>query len=596
MTRSDLLTSADRAGPLGLRAVASGARGRLWAPEAAAVAVVAHPGGARERTVPATRGARGVWDVEVRGLAHADRYLIEVDGARVPDPWARGFPEGCDRPPALVDPAAIGAQGERPRPPARSLRDAVLYELHVGTFTPAGTLDAAVERLDHLAELGVTHIELMPVAAFPGDRGWGYDGIFWQAVHHAYGGPGALVRLVDAAHERGLAVVLDVVFNHIGPTGDRAWDAFGPFFTDRHRTPWGRAINVDGPGADLVRETIFQAAEHWLATVGVDGLRVDACHAIVDQSAHHVLAELVERARQARPDAVLIAESGLNDPRTLHPAERGGWGFDADWADDLHHALRTVLTNERRAWLSDFGTVAQVAAALHRPYVHAGTYSAYRDRRFGAPADDIEPWRFVVFAQNHDQVGNRPVGDRLPSEARPLAAMLTLLGSATPMLFQGEELDDDAPFAFFTDHRDPFIADATREGRRREFADWAAEAHEAVPDPQDPATFERSKLTWRDDERARTALARYRRMIELRAEVPRIDAEVSYDEEARWVRADLGHWSLVASFATEAAIVPCPGGEVAFATHPQVPEAVGRGGGIALPPLGGALVHTGGSR
>lgn len=580
---------------LGLHPTPEGARAELWAPAADAVSIVIDPRGRSPRSFAAEPGARGTWSVDLPDVGHGSRYLIEIDGERVVDPWARSLPEGTERAAAVVDPAAIGAMGDRPPPPAHHLRDAVLYELHIGTFTPEGTLDAAIERLDHLAALGITHVELMPVAAFPGARGWGYDGIFWSAVHQPYGGLAALVRFVDAAHALGLAVVLDVVFNHIGPTGDRHHDAFGPFFTDRHQTPWGRAINVDGAGSDLVRETIFQAAEHWLAVAGVDGLRVDACHAIVDQSARHVLAELTDRARRARPDALLIAESGLNDPRTLRPEAAGGWGFDADWADDLHHTLRTLLTGERRAWLADFGTVAQAAKALRQPYVHDGTYSAYRDRRFGAPADDLEPWRFVVFAQNHDQVGNRPVGDRLPPEARPLAPLLTILGSSTPMLFQGEELDEDAPFAFFTDHQDPFIADATRAGRRREFADWAAAVDETVPDPQDPATFERSKLRWPDTDRARRTLDRYRHMIALRADVPRVAPVVEHDEAARWLRADYGAWTLVASFAHEPRIVPCPRGAVAFATHEQVAAAVGPGGGLALPALGGALVHTGGA-
>jgi maltooligosyltrehalose trehalohydrolase len=567
---------------------------RLWAPGAAAVSVDVRPVGGPERSVRAAAVEGGRWIAELGPLQHGDRYLVTVDGRAVADPWARWFPDGIERWPAYVDLAAIGATppgiAARPPRPELDLRSAVLYELHVGTFSPEGDLRGVERHLDHLVDLGVTHLELLPIAAFPGDRGWGYDGIFWSAVHHAYGGPEAMVALVDRAHERGLGVILDVVFNHIGPTGDRSYDAFGPFFTDRHRTPWGSAINVDGPLSDPVRETIFQAATWWVDEVGVDGLRVDACHAIVDQSANHVLAELVARVRAVHPGALMIAESGLNDPATVREPALGGWGFDADWADDFHHAVRTVLTEDRTAWLGDFGSVAQLAKAFRRPYVHDGTWSAYRQRRFGAPADDVAPERFVVFSQNHDQVGNRPFGDRLPPDVRPLAAMLTLLSPFTPMLFMGEELDEDAPFQFFTDHRDPFIADATRDGRRSEFADWMVATGEEVPDPQARSTFERSKLSWRDDDRARSALDLHRRLIATRAHLPDVEPTVTADETARWLRVDRGRFALLANLAPRPTEVPCPAGSVVVASDPSTPRAV-RSGALALGALAGALVH-----
>jgi maltooligosyltrehalose trehalohydrolase len=541
---------------------------------------------------------RGRWRADLPDLRHDDRYRVVVDGRPVVDPWARRLPDGTDGWAAHVDPAASGCvppgTGGRPVRPQVDPQRVALYELHVGAFSEAGDLASVEARLDHLCELGITHLELMPIAQFPGDHGWGYDGIFWQAVHHAYGDPAALASLVDRAHERGLGIVLDVVFNHVGPGGDRHLDAFGPFFTDRHRTPWGAAINVDGPGSDDVRRTIFEAAAWWVGEVGVDGLRVDACHAIVDQSARHVLAELTDRVHALHPGALVIAESGLNDPRTVRPTDAGGWGFDADWADDLHHAVRTLVTDDRTAWLGDFGSVGDLAKALRRPYVHDGTWSPFRQRTFGAPAHDVAPHRFVVFAQNHDQVGNRPLGDRLPAEVRPLAQLLVLLSGFTPMVFMGDELDDDAPFCFFSDHRDDFLADATRAGRRAEFAEWMAATGDEVPDPQARDTFVRSKLSWRDDERARDAFDRHRALLAWRAALPLDEATITADEIARWVRVDRGELIVCASLATTPTIVPCPTGDVVVATDPRWRWVAASGdepGGIELAPTSAVLVQ-----
>lgn len=553
--------------PLGAHAtVGGGASFRLWAPAATTVAVRVE--GADHR---ASEVGLGTWVVDVEGVEHGATYWVLVDGEPVADPWSRWQPDGITGPSALVDPVTIGAvepgtAGRTARPPTRA-DEVVVYELHVGTFSEAGDLDGVVEHLAGLRELGVTHVELLPVNQFPGDRGWGYDGIFWSAAHHRYGGPEALVRLVDAAHETGLAVILDVVYNHLGPTGDQTYDRYGPFFTDRHHTPWGSAINVDGPGSGAVRETILQNAEWWVGQVGVDGLRVDACHAIVDQSARPVLAELTARVRAVHPGAYLVAESGLNDPRTVLAESHGGWGFDADWADDLHHALRTLLTDDRQGWYADFGHLAQLAKAYDRPYVHDGTWSAYRGRRFGAPAHEVDPERFVVFAQNHDQVGNRPLGDRLPADARPLAALCVLASPFTPMLFMGEEWGEDAPFQFFSDHRDDFIADATRNGRRAEFADFTAATGAEVPDPQALATFERSRLTRRADP---DLVQLYRALLQIRPQLPRVPAEVRHDEEAGWLRVDRGTSVLLANFDEHAQRVPCPPARLAIASHPGV--------------------------
>lgn len=578
--------------PFGATPFPGGFNARVWAPLAASVAVVrAATDRSGEQRVAAERLDRGEWQAPLPGAAHGDRYWLELDGRRWPDPWSRWQPEGIDGPSALVAPEVIGAvtpgTSGRPAGPPGGWDGQVVYELHVGTFTPQGTFAAAAARLDDLVSLGVSVVELMPVNQFPGERGWGYDGIFWSAAQHSYGGPAELVRLVDAAHERGLALILDVVFNHVGPTGDTLLGAFGPFFTDRHRTPWGPAINVDGPGSDAVRHTILAAVDWWVRDVGFDGVRVDACHAIADHGARHVLAELTDRVHAARPGSWAVAESGLNDPRVVRPERSGGWGFDVDWADDFHHALRTLLTDDRRGWLADFGDVAQLAKAFDRPLVHDGTWSGYRDRTFGASAADVDPTRFVVFAQNHDQVGNRPRGDRLPREVRALAALCTLFSPSTPLLFMGEEYGEDAPFQFFTDHRDPYVADATRQGRRAEFAGFADGGD--VPDPQAPATFDASKLTRVVDAELHEL---YRRTIGLRRRFGPVTTSSAFDEAARWLRVERGSWRLVANFSHRMAAVPCRPGGIEVTTHPAA-----RGGrtasgdpAVVLPARSGALV------
>jgi maltooligosyltrehalose trehalohydrolase len=585
--------------PLGARPAAqSGFDVRIWAPRARAVRIVpAAP--AATAPDPATGGTHlvadgeGTWVAHVSWLGHGDRYWVELDGQAWADPWSRSQPDGTAGPSVAVDPVVVGATtpglGSRSPRPALDHADAVIYELHVGTFTSAGTLATAAGQLTRLRHLGVTHVELLPVGEFPGTRNWGYDGIFWQAAESDYGGPDALVAFVDAAHDAGLGVILDVVYNHVGPTGDPIYDAYGPFFTDRHQTPWGRAVNVDGPGSGAMRETILQSAEWWVGQVGVDGIRVDACHAIVDQSARHILAELTDRVRAAHPDALCIAESGLNDPRTVRPEPVGGWGFDADWADDFHHSLRTLLTNDRQGWYADFGTIADLAKAFHRPYVHDGTWSAYRGRRFGAPADDVDPMRFVVFSQNHDQVGNRPMGDRLPAEVRPLAAFLTLLSPFTPMLFQGEEDDSDTPFQFFSDHQVQLIADGTRAGRRREFADFTAATGWQVPDPQDRATFVHSVLSNHHDPATEDL---YRQLLALRRSIPRTPVVTSFDEADRWLRVDRGPFTLLANFAVEARSVPTPPGTIVLATHAGMATTLAADvTSVELSPRSGALIQ-----
>jgi maltooligosyltrehalose trehalohydrolase len=394
----------------------------------------------------------------------------------------------------------------------------VLYELHVGTFSPEGTFEGVIPRLRDLRELGVTAVELMPVATYPGNRGWGYDGLYTFAPHPAYGGPHGLARLVDAAHREGLGVLLDVVYNHVGP-GNEALTAFGPYFTERFgETPWGQALDYAQPG---VREWALANAELWVRDYRVDGLRLDAVHAVQDDSPRHVLAELAERVRAANPHALVISEMGPPDFRPLHD-----WGHDAMWLDDLHHTLHVALTGEREGYYAEFdGSLAAIARELERP----------------------ERERLVVCAQNHDQVGNRAAGDRLPPELLRVAQAVVLFSPFTPLLFQGEEYHEAAPFQFFTDHVDPFIADATREGRRREFEQFTSFGGE-VPDPQDEATFRRSKLSPRTPDPLVT------RLLQLRRELPR-ELEVSFDEDARTLDLRRGRARLRVDFRTHEVVL-----------------------------------------
>jgi maltooligosyltrehalose trehalohydrolase len=527
----------------------------------------------------------GTWVATVEAAA-GDDYAYLLDGRRLPDPHTRLQPEGLRGPSRVVDP---GAWTWTDRSwPGVGLEELVVYELHVGTFTDEGTFEAIIPHLAELAELGVTAIELMPVADFPGRRGWGYDGVYIWAAHEAYGGPDGLQRLVDAAHRSGIGVILDLVLNHVGASGEQAIRAYGPYFTDRYSTFWGEAINYDGEWSGPVREWAIQAAEMWVRDLHLDGLRLDAVHAIFDGGAEHVVAELARRVHAVRGQALVIAESGLNDPKVVRDAASGGWGCDAAWADDVHHAIRTLVTDEHEGYYAEFGELGDLVHAFRDPHVHDGRWSEFRKRRFGAPATGCPPERFVVFAQNHDQVGNRALGDRLPPESRALAAFCTLLSPYTPMLWMGEEHGEPAPFQFFTDHIDEEIATATREGRRREFAAFARFADEEVPDPQDPATFERSKLT-RDGDPALREL--YAKLLRARRALPRgpVD-DIRADGEARWLRVRRGDYTLIMNFSDSEQVVPGEGARsIALATHDAV--SLRADGAIALPPLAGALVE-----
>ena len=561
--------------PLGARPVdADHVEFRVWAPRPDSVAL-----GLNGTEVAMEEAGHGVYEVVAPALA-GDDYVFLLDGEGVADPCSRWQPEGLRGTSRVV-----GVEPVAPLQPMPGMRDLVVYELHVGTFSPEGTFEGATAFLRELAELGVTAIEVMPVAEFPGRWGWGYDGVYLSAAQSSYGGPGGLRALVNAAHANGLAVILDVVYNHVGASGVTALDAYGPYFTDVYDTPWGRAINYDQPDCDPVREWVLQSAVGWVRDFGIDGLRLDAIHAIFDSSAEHIVQALARRVHEARPDALVIAESGLNDPRVMRPVQRGGYGCDGAWADDFHHSLRTLITDERDGYYSDFGRVADLAKAFHRPHVHDGTYSHFRRRRFGAPAQDVPPERFVVFSQNHDQVGNRAIGDRMPAEARRLAAFCTLLAPFVPLLFMGEEYGEPAPFQFFSDHIDAEIAQATRKGRREEFASFAAFSHEEVPDPQDPATFQRSKLTREVD---RDLQDLYGELLSVRRQLPAGDAdEITFSEDARWLRVRRGAFELVANFGSEALQLDASEPEVRLCTS-AVTE---RDEQLALPPRSGVLLE-----
>ncbi len=560
-----------------------GATFRVWAPRAERALVRS---GTEEFALSPVD--RGVHEGTAPVGAGADyRYVLrDGHGGRervLPDPCSRHQPEGLRGPSRVLDPSAFAWTDDGWSTPA--LDDLVLYELHVGTFTAEGTFAAAAGCLAELAELGVGGVEIMPIADFPGDRGWGYDGVYLSAAHRTYGGPEGFARFVDAAHAAGLAVVLDVVYNHVGASGAPALEAFGPYFTDRYATFWGKAINYDDADCDGVREWVAQSACGWVRDFHVDGLRLDAIHAIYDTSPTHIVAEVAARVHALNPRALVIAESGLNDPRVIRPPERGGWACDAQWADDFHHALRVLLTGDRDGYYADFGTVADLAKAFHRPFVHDGRYSPFRHRCFGAPAEDRPASQFVVFDQNHDQVGNRAFGERLPRPARALAAFCTLLSPFVPMLFMGEEYGEDAPFQFFTNHIDEEIALATREGRRREFAAFESFAQE-VPDPEDPRTFERSKLTRRAD----PGLAGlYRDLLRARRRLSG-EAEIRFDEHQRWLRVSRTGGELLCNFGAHPVQLPIERGRhIVLATHPET-TAQSAEAGVRLPALAGALV------
>jgi maltooligosyltrehalose trehalohydrolase len=440
---------------------------------------------------------RGYFHAIFEGVAPPTRYYYLLDDEkRRPDPASRFQPEGVHGPSQVVDPSFPWSDAFWS---GHDLRDYILYELHVGLFTPEGNFDGAIGRLDELARLGITAVELMPVGQFPGDRNWGYDGAYPFAVQNSYGGANGLKRFVNECHLRGMAVALDVVYNHLGPEGNYLGD-FGPYFTDRYRTPWGMALNFDGAESDEVRRYFLENARYWIEECHIDALRLDAIHAIMDRSPRPFLTELSEAvhrlAERLGRRVYLIAESDLNEVRLIRPQERGGQGLDAHWNDDFHHCLHTVLTGENNGYYADFGRLGQLAKAFRDGFVYSGQYSAYRRRRHGSPSRGEPPERLVVFAQNHDQVGNRFQGERLsslvPFEALKTAAAAVILSPFTPLLFMGEEYGETAPFQYFVSHSDPALIEAVRLGRFAEFSAFHREGD--APDPQAEDTFRRCKL------------------------------------------------------------------------------------------------------
>ena len=550
--------------------------------------------------------ADGVWRVTVPEAGPGTDYafLLGDDDTPLPDPRSRWQPGGVHGPSRLHDPQAYEWKDEAWT--GRQLAGSVVYELHVGTFTPEGTFAAAVDRLDHLAALGVDLVEVLPVNAVNGEWNWGYDGVGWYAVHEPYGGPDGFKAFVDACHQRGLGVVLDVVYNHLGPSGAYL-PRFGPFYKPG-RSTWGDLINLDGPRSARVRRFIVENALMWLHEFHVDGLRLDAVHALVDLGATHLLEELAAEvealATHVRRPLTLIAESDQNDPRLVRSRDAGGYGLTAQWDDDVHHSLHALLTGERGGYYADFGSLATLAAAFTGGFVHAGTWSSFRGRTHGRPVDTgVTPaYRFVAFLQDHDQVGNRAAGDRLSATLSPellrVGAGLLLTSPFTPMLWMGEEWGARTPWQFFTSHPEPQLGAAVAAGRREEFAAHGWDAAVEVPDPQDPATFQRSKLDWSelDGEAHVELLEWYRRLIALRRSRPELSdprlalVEVAYDEEARWVVVTRGRLRVAVNLAGSRQAVPLDGTPMGVLIA-SVPGFVYRDGCIELAPESLAVVE-----
>lgn len=522
---------------------------------------------------PMTRDDDGWWRGTVDCAPDA-RYgfVLDDDTTVLPDPRSPRQPDGVHGRSQLWDPKRFGWSDAGW--PGRTVEGAVIYELHTGTFTPEGTFDAAIAKLDYLAELGVDFVELMPVNAFDGDRGWGYDGVLWFAVHEPYGGPDGLARLVDACHARGLGLLIDVVFNHFGPSGN-CLPRFGPYLS-AVASPWGEGVNLSGTGSAEVRRYVLDCALRWMRDFHADGLRLDAVHALADTAAVHILEELAAETAAlsdelGRPLS-LIAESDLNDPRLITPTDLGGHGMTAQWNDDVHHAIHAAVTGERQGYYVDFGSMATLADGLRRGYVHTGSYSAYRGRAHGRPLDTatIPATRLVAYTCTHDQVGNRAAGDRPSQNLDPgqlaIKAALVLASPYTAMLFMGEEWGSTRPFQYFTSHTDAQVAHATVEGRRSEFATHGWDA-EQVPDPQDPETFLRSTLDWAEHDRPGHAQLRefYRALIRLRrTETDLADPwlghlRVDVDEQRRWILMHRGTLVIACNLGAEPVSVPAAG-------------------------------------
>jgi len=564
---------------------------RVWAPKPKKVDL--HHNG---KIIPMTLETTGWWSTKVESAGPGDEYGFLLDGqGPFPDPRSLSQPNGVHELSRLVDQRAF--QWTDKNFQTQPLPTALIYELHIGTFTTEGTFLSAIEKLDHLVSLGVTHAELMPVVEFSGEHGWGYDGVDLYAPHHAYGMPNDLKKLVDECHARGLAVILDVVYNHLGPSGNYL-GKYAPYFTKKFATFWGEGINFDGPDSDEVRRFFCDNALMWLRDFHFDGLRLDAVHGIVDTSARHILEQLKDEVERLSSETgrhlVVIGESDLNDPRLLWSRERGGYQLDAQWSDDFHHALHTVLTGERSGYYSDFGSISDLAKSLSHAFVYDGIYSAHRRRVHGRPVENLCGRRFLGYLQNHDQIGNRARGDRSSHLLNPgrlkIGAALVLTSPFVPMLFQGEEWGAQTPFFYFTDYQEPELASAVREGRCREFAAFGWKPKDTA-DPQAKETFERSKLDWTEVSynAHREILDWHQRLISLRNQEPALNegdlsrVKCHYDEQARWLVVERDAVSVVCNFAQQTRAIPVRAGEhrVVLASAAEIEVSKSQ---VVLPP------------
>jgi maltooligosyltrehalose trehalohydrolase len=519
---------------------------------------------------PMTRSDDGWWHADVDTVADARYgYLLDDDPSVLPDPRSARQPDGVHARSQLWDAGGAGRDW-----PGRSVEGATIYELHVGTFTPGGTFESAIDKLDYLVDLGIDFVELMPVNSFSGSHGWGYDGVLWYSVHEPYGGPDGLVRLVNACHQRGLGVVIDAVFNHFGPSGNYL-PRFGPYLSSASN-PWGEGVNIADADSDEVRRYIIGCALRWMRDFHADGLRLDAVHALVDTTAIDIIEELATEtdwlASELGRPLSLIAESDLNDQRLITPRDQRGYGLAAQWDDDIHHAIHTAVSGERQGYYADFGSLATLAQTLRHGFFHAGTYSSFRRRRHGRPLDilAIPATQLLAYTCTHDQVGNRALGDR-PSQnlsfgQLAIKAALVLFSPYTAMLFMGEEWGASTPFQFFSSHPEPELARATAEGRKAEFAGHGWDADQ-IPDPQDPQTFERSKLNWAEVGSGSHArlLALYRDLIALRRTEADLDDPwlehlvVDYDEHQRWIMMRRGRLVIACNLGVEPVTAPVTG-------------------------------------
>ncbi|MDK1359709.1 malto-oligosyltrehalose trehalohydrolase [Arthrobacter sp. zg-Y1219] len=574
----------------------------VWAPKAGTMTLLADG-----RHLSMTRGENGWWHAQHAELTEDIDYGYLINDAEtpVPDPRSRRQPEGVHALSRTFDPDLY--QWHDAGWVSPGLDGSAIYEMHVGTFTPEGTLDAAIGRLDYLVDLGVRFVELLPVNAFNGTHNWGYDGVLWYAVQETYGGPEAYQRFVDAAHQAGLGVIQDVVYNHLGPSGNYL-PMFGPYLTEGKSNTWGDSVNLDGPLSDAVREYIVDNVLMWFRDYHVDGLRLDAVHALHDERAVHILEEMAaatdECAEALGKPLFLIAESDLNNPRLITPRNVNGYGLAGQWSDDFHHAAHTNLTGENGGYYEDFDSVGALAKVLQEGFFHNGTFSTFRERAHGRPLDKetVTARQLVTAIQNHDQIGNRAAGDRLSAtlgyEQLALGAVLSLASPFTPMLFMGEEFGASTPWQFFTSHPEPELGKATAEGRLKEFERMGWDPA-TVPNPQDPTTFTNSKLDWSEAEEGDHGrlLDLYRRLLKLRRETPDLmdpdlrNVRVDYDEEERWLVMQRGSTAVALNFADTPREAPLPFTAPAKVLLETAPSRMD-GGTVQLPAYGAAVLAS----